>query len=488
MRDACVLMLLAWTVAGCASAPGPRVEAVPIDLSPRCEPRIGSFAGSSEDDVSVGDLATVGLSLPRDARLVGLSSRMTPLDALAWGFSAPPSLAAADLALVAALLQSGETTRDPAAFRGALRSLGATAAARIEDGWLWLELHHPRVSRTEALALFEPWLAWAAPDADAFTRTRRGVSLTRLAAQASATEQAARLFEKLRPSTTRPARRDQGTEPVEASAIPALLAEILRPEGSVVVWLTSGDLEGAEELRETFGGWIAGLPPTEPMKAVTPASDRSPATPFAAETIHVIDRPGSPQVELLVGHPTVGPDHADFAALRMLASLLGHDVGGRLFRDLRERLGLAYIVTARQEPEGRLVVSTRARPARAIALLAGIEAHLEVLASAGVLPCEAEMLRSRMAGALALLADEPGALLADGRQELAWRGEVAPLSERRERFGATDVAALEAASRRHLAGRPTVVLVGDAAALARDIARALPDREIRVYDASLEAR
>ena len=202
-----------------------------------------------------------------------------------------------------------------------------------------------------------------------------------------------------------------------------------------------------------------------------------------ARAITIVDRPDAPQVEILVGWPTVAPDDPAFPTLEAWASLLGGNVGGRLFRDLRERQGLAYIIDAEQSLEGRFVVSTRARHERVVALVRGIEAHLDALTSVPLEPCEVSMLAERMAGEAALLADDPAAWMARSRADVAALGRPRDIAD--PLTGGTPAlrARLESVADAHLRGAPTVVLVGDADWLRRDLAAAAPNRPIHVVEA-----
>jgi predicted Zn-dependent peptidase len=66
------------------------------------------------------------------------------------------------------------------------------------------------------------------------------------------------------------------------------------------------------------------------------------AGPPRATTIYLLDRPGAQQSYAFVG--TLGPDRAapDFAALEVLAPILGASSGSRLAQNLRERHSYMY--------------------------------------------------------------------------------------------------------------------------------------------------
>jgi len=221
----------------------------------------------------------------------------------------------------------------------------------------------------------------------------------------------------------------------------------------------------------------------EPQPEQTAATETPAGT---APAIHLLDQPGARQVELLATAATVGREATDRAALEMLASLLGDPLGGRLFRDLRERQGLAYEIAAEQTTEGDFEVSTRTRPERLGALMTGIESHWAALVQEPIEDCERAMLHARMHGLLALEADEPGSRL-DGLVR-AWAGPDTPpgLAARVAAYRAVSRKTLESVVRRWLSGPPEWLLVGDASRIVERLREAFPDRRIVVHDASLE--
>ena len=477
MRSAGLALLGTSVCLACASPPRPVfVEPAPIELLPRCEPKYEGVAAprirfEREPVVTVSEL-------PGGARSLGVASPALPFESLAFGVPTRHS----EARLAAALLRAGETAPEPKRLREDARALGAHFEARAESGWLWLELHFPPAARREAIALFDRWLQIREPEPAAFERIRRGDVIATLGEQASATVQAARLFERIHPSGPRTPPTPE--EPPTPSSVSDLLRQVLQPRGAIFVHTHAGNAAAAVVptfWSERIGAWPHPAR-QDPGRSVAEPPVQRLATD--ARSIHLVDRPGSAQVELLVGFPGVEASHEDAPALEMLASLLGSDVGGRLFRDLRERRGLAYIINA-AHAEHRFAVSTRSRPERAIALLAGIEAHLRALTEVPLEPCEVRMLLDRMTGETTLEADSGQALARRLRAELA-RGE--PIEPRVARVEAFHAAAetLDMTAIRYLSGAPTVVLVGDAEVLAPMIANALPDRTLRRYGADLE--
>jgi hypothetical protein len=497
------------------------VPPAPIDLEPRCADAIGALPSVGAVEPMATDAADRAAStLSRGVRLFVAPASRAGLERLDWGFPLPAGADAVigDAPLAAALLAQAETSPDPVAFRRRALEIGASLAARVEGEWLWLELRHPAPRRDDALRLVAEWLAPVPARPDAFERVRRGVALARLASESAAPTLAARAFRRVHPPPAGALDPDAIAH-VAPEATPDrvqhLLQAVLRVDGSVMLHAGAAH---AGDVRDALEGLVARLPAhsadarAEPVagegtgplaatrdegatreKEATPddrttrdeeatPDDRTTPDDEKAGAVVIVDRPDAPQVEILVGWPTVAPSDPAFPDLEAWASLIGGNVGGRLFRDLRERQGLAYIIDAEQSAEGRFVVSTRARHERVVALVRGIEAHLDALAAIPLERCEVEMLRTRIAGEEALVADDPAAWSARARVDVAVLGHPHEAS----RIPALDVDAarerLESVAARHLRGTPTVVLVGDADWLRHDFEVAEPERTLRVID------
>ena len=495
-------------IVGCAkrAAPVVPVEAAAIELAPRCmeEPPDAalSMANHAREHPASGREATAATrveSLSHGVRFVFERTPRSSLMSLGWGFPLPaealPSKASSPEAtvapsLAAALLQAGETTSQPERFRSRVLSAGAEISTTVVGGWLWLEMRFPQPAAESALRLFFEWLTPHPVDEARLETIRRQWVLARLAEQSAPGALAVEVFRRVEPpppGALRPAAwGTDGGEPTPAQ-VQHLLESVLVPAGSVV------RVSGADAPEPAIDAIERGLtslalgrtnessaPRVTARPAHAPDASRAEAPPAADPVIYVVDRPGSPQVEILVGYATPPGVDAEFEALEMLASLLGGNVGGRLFRDLRERQGLAYIIGAEQSHEGRFVVSTRARPERVLALLSGIEAHLRALVSLPLEACETRMIVARRFGEEALLADDPHAARQRARVDVALVGAPRSAASVRARILEAVELGLEEVARRRLGARPTIVLVGEAAGLVDGLKSGFPGRTVRV--------
>jgi len=113
-------------------------------------------------------------------------------------------------------------------------------------------------------------------------------------------------------------------------------AEFFRPQNTVVA--VAGAVDGSSALEEALSGWHADAAPDLPPPAPPPP-------PAASEERLPHD---GRQLHLFLGHLGVPLRHADFAALRVMESILGGAAGltDRLSSRIRDELGLAYAVSA----------------------------------------------------------------------------------------------------------------------------------------------
>jgi predicted Zn-dependent peptidase len=113
-----------------------------------------------------------------------------------------------------------------------------------------------------------------------------------------------------------------------------------RPERMTLV--VSGQVSSDEviaEARRLFGAAAgAALPPDPPL-----------APPRAAPARVVVEAPAQ-QTQILVGGLAPPLDHADHAAVKVLSTVLGGGMAGRLFVELRDRSALAYTATSYYDP------------------------------------------------------------------------------------------------------------------------------------------
>jgi zinc protease len=128
---------------------------------------------------------------------------------------------------------------------------------------------------------------------------------------------------------------------MDHAAVVAHYRAFYRPERMVLA--VSGQVkapEVLEEVRRLYGSMPAGAAATaeSPLPAPRPASRRI-----------VIDAPAQ-QVQILAGGLAPAMTHRDHAAVKVLGTVLGGGMAGRLFAELRDQRGLAYNAAAYYDP------------------------------------------------------------------------------------------------------------------------------------------
>lgn len=130
------------------------------------------------------------------------------------------------------------------------------------------------------------------------------------------------------------------------------------PELAILaVWGDFKVPEMKDKLAGTFGGWKKGEKPLEM------------AEPFVfppAASLNYIEKKDVEQAFLLMGHLSLKMDDPDYPAVLVLNDILGGGMSSRLFKEVREKRGLAYsaggaIVPAYDHP-GAFYVFTSGKP------------------------------------------------------------------------------------------------------------------------------
>jgi predicted Zn-dependent peptidase len=159
----------------------------------------------------------------------------------------------------------------------------------------------------------------AQEDADPGTRAMRELRTVMFPAEARAS----------RPTGGTPA----SVEAIEGAAVRAFYGSVVPAEATAVV---AGDLSGVDAdaaLSAALEGW-------EPSGEPLPAADT--ILPTSGPRIVIVDRPGSVQTYLSIGHGAPSRSHADWPLLTVAAHVLGGGLTSRLNAVLREEKGYTY--------------------------------------------------------------------------------------------------------------------------------------------------
>jgi predicted Zn-dependent peptidase len=243
-----------------------------------------------------------------------------------------------------AVIVKGTTRRDGAELADAIAGLGGKMNAYGEVDYseirgsalarFWREL----LGLTAELAR-EPKLAPSDVDAERDWLLSR-VQRRQDNAPARAFDELYALLYDAHPYGRPPMGTRQSLARIDHVALVDWYRSFYRPERMILV--VSGQVgidEVRAEVRRLFGDMVRG-------GEVTPPSN---PRPVPAKRRVVIEQPAQ-QAQILVGTLAPALDDPDHAAVKVLSTLLGGGMAGRLFVELRDRRGLAYSATSYYDP------------------------------------------------------------------------------------------------------------------------------------------
>jgi zinc protease len=247
-------------------------------------------------------------------------------------------------------------------------------------------------------------------------------------------------------------------------------AALLDPRRAAVV--VGGDLTGLDVPRlilDRLGEFAAGSGSASPAEvSVTSAS---PAV--ERRIVRLIDRPGSVQSEIRIGHVGLPRRIRDFHAVQVMNSILGGLFNSRLQLNLRETKGYTYGVGSSfdmRRGAGPFSVRTAVQSAVTVPAISEALAELERMRDEQVTPAELASARDYLVGVFPLRFEVPSAVVGAVGGLFAFDLPDDELARYRGCVEAIDVAAVQKAARDHLhTDRLAIVVVGDAAAVAGDL-------------------
>lgn len=268
-------------------------------------------------------------------------------------------------------------------------------------------------------------------------------------------------------------------ESVAALARPEVVSFHARRFAAGAAFVVAGDLrpQEARALAERhFGDWqVEPAPP--PALRVEPRS--------RVREVVLIDRPGSVQSELRVGHVGVARSTPDYFPLVVMNTVLGGAFSSRLNLNLREQKGYTYGVHsgfAMRRAPGPFVVSTAVQTEVTAPAVAEIVRELAGMRAEPVSPAELTDARTYVAGAFPLRLQTTDGLASRLSELIVYGLPADYFADYRERILAVEAADVLRAAREHL--RPeelTIVVVGDSRQV-RGPLQALGLGPVTVYD------
>jgi zinc protease len=245
---------------------------------------------------------------------------------------------------------------------------------------------------------------------------------------------------------------------------------LIHPRGATLI--VAGDLSGidsVDRVREVFAGFRG-----------TGSQSRNPQTEAIANKggsrVVLVDRPGSPQSEIRIGHVGLPRHIPDFHAVSVLNTLLGGLFNSRLNLLLREQRGYTYGVHSSfdlRRGAGPFVVRCAVQSEVTVPAVQDILAELVRIREAPVSPAELQGARDYLVGVFPLRFETAGQVAAAIGGLVVFDLPDDELDQYRPAISAVTAEDVLRSAQEHI--RPeeaAIVIVGDAVTFEADLRRA----------------
>ena len=225
---------------------------------------------------------------------------------------------------------------------------------------------------------------------------------------------------------------------------------------AIVGDLSADDAFAAAE--RAFGSW--------PRKDVPGSAPVAPPPP--SRRLVVVDRPGSAQTEIRVGHVSMARTNPDFLPFDLAVHVLGGEGANRLFGVLRTDRGLTYGADAElhaYRTSGELVADTNTRSPQTAEVLRLIVDEFTRLQDETVDTHELRGAQDYIEGSFPITIETPSAIALQVLNQLFYGLDLKELDTFRHRVDSVTVADIQRVAKAYLKpDQLTIVLVGDASA------------------------
>ena len=229
-----------------------------------------------------------------------------------------------------------------------------------------------------------------------------------------------------------------------------------------------GDLKAEEAFaaaEKAFGSWARREVPA--IKTIEP--------PPPTQRVIVIDRPGSAQTEIRVGHIGVARTHPDFLPLDLAIRILGGEGANRLFGVLRSERGLTYGASAEfhtYKNSGDIVAETDTRSSATGQSLKLMVEEFWRLQRESVSTGELGGAQEFVAGNFPLTIESPANIAQQVLAHLFYGLELSEIETYRDRVVRATPADIQRVAKQFLKpDKLSIVLVGDASVFADQLAK-----------------
>ncbi len=240
------------------------------------------------------------------------------------------------------------------------------------------------------------------------------------------------------------------------------------PSGSVAI--IAGDFDSGRmetKVREVFGRW------KDPQKRSTDAQAGLELPKAGEKKVYLVDRPSSEQADFRIGGLAVKRSDPDYFPLLVANAILGAGTSSRLFLNIREQKGFAYDVYSSVSAlrlAGSFFGGAETRTEVAAQAIKAMLAEFDRLRDVKVEPSELQSAKNYLNGLFSLALSTQGGVaerMAQTKMLDLGRGY---LESYRSRIEAVTQEQVQQAARKYvLTDRPTIVVVGDASKLTKDL-------------------
>ena len=270
--------------------------------------------------------------------------------------------------------------------------------------------------------------------------------------------------------------------PYGFASLPATIQAVQRPDlvrfheqnfrADNALMVVSGDVDpvAVEALvRQRFGAWKGGFG----SRVAIP----EPPASGPAQVV-LVNRPGSVQSNILVGNVGIRPDNPDYYPLQVLNKIVGGGTDSRLFLILREQKGWtygAYSSLSRPKEVGYFMASAEVRTPVTDSALVEMMTQLRRVREEPVSQQELESAKSFLVGSFPLRIETAGQIAGQVAQTELLGLPKEALLQYRERISAVTAEDVRRVAQQYV--RPDqarIIVVGDAAKIAKDLERVAP--------------
>ncbi len=201
---------------------------------------------------------------------------------------------------------------------------------------------------------------------------------------------------------------EQSVRAMTSDTLREFHAQCYTPANGLLVVVGAVDAKRLHRmLEQVFGEWTSG-------EVAAPAHESPPVR--QRRTVHIVDRPGSVQVNLLIGHLAPRPCEPDFLPLEVINTALGGRAGSRLFMNVREQKGFAYDVgshLSEHREASSFTMSAQVRPEVVGEAVGEMLQEVESLRQSGIAEAELTSAKNYMNGVFSIRLSTQGGVASE---------------------------------------------------------------------------